>query len=59
VWRLRCSVFRGTPMAFFSVYFKELNCYDFSISSVFKTKDGWPRGQPFRKREKSVSLFFV
>jgi hypothetical protein len=27
VWRLRCSVFRGTPMAFFCVYFKELNCY--------------------------------
>jgi hypothetical protein len=26
VWRLRCSVFRGTPMAFFCVYFKELNC---------------------------------
>jgi len=30
VWRLRCSVFRGTPMAFFCVYFKELNCYKFS-----------------------------
>jgi hypothetical protein len=27
VWRLRCSVFRGTPMAFFCFYFKELNCY--------------------------------
>src|SRR5512136_453048 len=27
VWRLRCSVFGGTPMAFFCVYFKELNCY--------------------------------
>jgi len=24
VWRLRCSVFRGTPMAVFCVYFKEL-----------------------------------
>jgi hypothetical protein len=32
VWRLRCSVFRGTPMAFFCVYFKELNCYKHSIS---------------------------
>ena len=28
VWRLRCSVFRGTPMAFFCVYFKDLNCYE-------------------------------
>jgi len=27
VWRLRCSVFRGIPMAFFHVYFKELNCH--------------------------------
>ncbi|HYQ61328.1 MAG TPA: hypothetical protein VEP29_09755 [Desulfatiglandales bacterium] len=27
VWHLRCSVFRGTPMAFFCVYFKELNGY--------------------------------
>ena len=27
VGRLRCSVFRGTPMAFFCVYFKELTCY--------------------------------
>jgi len=26
VWRLRCSVFGGTTMAFFCVYFKELNC---------------------------------
>jgi hypothetical protein len=26
VWRFRCSVFGGTPMAFFCVYFKELNC---------------------------------
>jgi len=25
VWRLRCSVFRGTPMAFFCVYFKEVS----------------------------------
>jgi len=24
VWLLRCSVFRGTPMAFFCVYFTEL-----------------------------------
>jgi len=24
VWHLRCSVFGGTPMAFFYVYFKEL-----------------------------------
>jgi len=28
VWRLRCSVFRGIPMAFFCVYFKELTCYE-------------------------------
>jgi hypothetical protein len=27
VGRLRCSVSRGTPMAFFCVCFKELNCY--------------------------------
>ena len=24
---LRCSVFKGTPMAFSCDYFKELNCY--------------------------------
>jgi hypothetical protein len=28
VWRLRCSVFRGTHMALFCVYFQELNCYE-------------------------------
>jgi hypothetical protein len=27
LWRLRCSVFRETSMAFFCAYFKELNCY--------------------------------
>jgi hypothetical protein len=27
VWLLRCSVLRGTPMAFFCYYFKKLNCY--------------------------------
>jgi hypothetical protein len=27
VWRLRSSVFRGTPMASLCVCFKELNCY--------------------------------
>jgi hypothetical protein len=34
VRRLRCSVFRGTLMAFFCVYSKELNC------SIGKTGDG-------------------
>jgi hypothetical protein len=34
VWRLRCSVFRGTPMAFFYAYFKELHCYYFSVSVI-------------------------
>jgi len=34
VWRLRCSVFGGTPMAFFCVYSKELNC------SIGKTAEG-------------------
>ena len=29
VWRLRGSVFRGTPMAVSCAYFKELNCYVF------------------------------
>ena len=28
MWLLRCSVFKGTPMAFFCDYFKELNCYN-------------------------------
>jgi hypothetical protein len=28
VWRLRCSVFGGILMAFYCVYFKELNCYE-------------------------------
>ena len=27
VWRLRCSVFRETSMAFFRSYFNELNWY--------------------------------
>jgi hypothetical protein len=27
LWLLRCSVFRGTPMAFFCEYFKKLTCY--------------------------------
>ena len=34
VWRLRCSVFRGTPMAFFCVHFKEQKCYGFSRFSA-------------------------
>ena len=28
VWLLRCSFFRETSMAFFSDYYKKLNCYD-------------------------------
>ena len=39
VWRLRCSVFRGTPMAFFCFYFKELNGYgilNFEFVSCFE-----------------------
>ena len=39
VWRLRCSVFRGTPMAFFCVYFKELNCYRFLKGKTILTND--------------------
>ena len=27
MWLLRCSVFKGIPMAFSCYYFKELNCY--------------------------------
>ena len=31
VWRLRCSVFGETSMAFFCSYFKKLNCYSMSL----------------------------